>query len=94
MKLYICSASSEADVLWIDKDISQRLGLSSAFLCKASDITEAAECIVYSETTVSCGGTEVVLIPGRNTKCWSRVCVCYWASVLFVVSHLLLLLLF
>lgn len=86
MKLYICSASSEADVLWIYNDISQQLGLRSTFFCRASDITEAADCIVHSETAGSCAGIETGLIPARSPRWWSRVYGSYWTSGLLVVS--------
>lgn len=69
MKPYICSASSEADVLWIYNDISQPSGLRSTSFCRASNVTEAADCIVYPETAGSCGGIEVVVIPARSTRC-------------------------
>lgn len=57
MKLCICSASSEAEVLWIYGDISQPSGLSSRFL-RGLKAAGAADCILSVASADSCGAAE------------------------------------
>lgn len=68
MKPYICSASGEADVLWIYSVISQQSGLSGFFFCKASNVTGAADCFVYPGNAGSCREAGSMAIPAMEHK--------------------------
>lgn len=80
----MCSASSEADVPWI-YNFSQPPALRSTFSAR-SNVTETAVTALYIQNMLAAVvKLQVVLIPARSTRCWAKVFVCSWASVLFTL---------